>query len=73
MLTAYWSGNRVRLPDQYEVVKLVPVERASLLVLEDVLSRWQQGKRPLTDADDCYRAVRLIDQAYALARRRPER
>jgi len=49
-----------------ETNKLVAVDRASLL--RDVLSRWQQGKRPLTDAYDCYRAIRLVDQAYALAR-----
>ena len=73
MLTFAEGTARIVTREGKEIVKLVPVERASLLVLEDVLLRWQQGKRPLTDADDCYRAVRLIDQAYALARGGRER
>jgi predicted dehydrogenase len=56
-----------------EVVKLAPLERPSLRILEDVLARWQQGKRPSADADDCYRVIRLVDQAYALARRAHQR
>jgi predicted dehydrogenase len=37
--------------------------------LHDTLRRWQHGEAPCTSVHDCYRAVRLIDQAYALARR----
>jgi hypothetical protein len=34
-----------------------------------VLARWRRGEAPPIGAADCLRAVRLIDQAYALARR----
>jgi len=66
MLIVADGAARIVSREGEEAVKLVRVDRASLL--RDVLSRWQQGKRPLTDADDCYRAIRLVDQAYALAR-----
>ena len=68
MVTVAEGVARIVTREGKEVVKITPVASASRLVLEDVLSRRQQGKRPLTDAGDCYRAVRLIDQAYALAR-----
>lgn len=68
MLSVAEGAARIVSREGKEVVKLVPVERPSRLVLEDVLSRWRQGQRPLTDADDCYRAIRLVDRAYALAR-----
>lgn len=38
-------------------------------LLQAVLARWQRGDKPLTSADDCYRAIRLVDDAYAWARR----
>lgn len=66
MLNVAEGTARIVSRDGEETVTLVPVDRA--LLLKDVLSRWQQGKRPLTDADDCYRTIRLVDQAYALAR-----
>jgi predicted dehydrogenase len=64
MLIVADGAARIVSREGEETVKLVPVDRASLL--KDVLLRWQQGQRPLTDADDCYRAIRLVDQAYAL-------
>lgn len=45
--------------------------RPSALMLRETLSCWQRGERPPTDVHDCYRAVRLIDQAYLLAERLP--
>ena len=51
-----------------EAVALEAVDKPSRLILEDVLARWQRGDKPLTGADDCYRAMRLVDAAYALAR-----
>jgi predicted dehydrogenase len=73
MLVVAEGTARIVSREGKEVVKLVPVERPSRLILDDVLSRWQQGQRPSADADDCYRAIRLVDQAYQLARGGHER
>ncbi len=73
MLNVAGGTARIVSREDKEIVKLAPVERPSRLILEDVLARWQQGKRPSANADDCYRAIRLIDQAYALAREGHER
>ena len=66
MFTVAEGAARIVTGEGKEVVKLAPLEKPSLRILEDVLARWQQGQRPLTDADDCYRVIRLVDQAYAL-------
>ena len=73
MLTVAEGSARIVTPEGKEVIPITPPESPSRLVLEDVLARWQQGKPPSPDAHDCYRAVRLIDQAYALARGGPAR
>ncbi len=64
------SGSAARIVTRAgsETVTLPPVEKPSLLILRDVLARWQRGAQPLTGADDCYRAIRLVDDAYAMAR-----
>jgi predicted dehydrogenase len=36
--------------------------------IRDALETWQRGAPPPISVHDCLRAVRLIDQAYALAR-----
>jgi hypothetical protein len=36
--------------------------------IEDTLEAWQRGDAPPISVHDCLRAVRLIDQAYQLAR-----
>ncbi|HKA46081.1 MAG TPA: Gfo/Idh/MocA family oxidoreductase [Burkholderiales bacterium] len=46
-----------------------PAEPLSLVAVRDVLTRWRSGQPPATSVEDCYRAVRLIDQAYELAAR----
>ena len=35
--------------------------------IRDILESWQRGATPPISVHDCLRAVRLIDQAYALA------
>jgi hypothetical protein len=35
--------------------------------LRDILDHWQRGAPPPMSVHDCLRAVRLIDEAYALA------
>ena len=42
--------------------------KPSQLILIDAMARVRAGRPPLTSAEDCYRAIRLVDQAYALAR-----
>ena len=39
-----------------------------MTVTRDTLDCWQRGDAPPTSVHDCYRAVRLIDQAYECAR-----
>ena len=39
--------------------------------LRDALDHWRNGLAPPIGVDDCLRAVRLIDQAYALASAQP--
>ena len=36
--------------------------------LRDALERWSRGEQPAAGLDDCYRAMRLADDAYKLAR-----
>lgn len=38
------------------------------LGVRDALARWQRGEPPAVTIGDCYRAVRLVDAAYAIAR-----
>ncbi len=44
-------------------------EPGALTALRDALERWRRGEPAPIGARDCARAVRLIDQAYTLARR----
>jgi predicted dehydrogenase len=44
-----------------------PQEPPALMALHDALDHWQRGAAPPISVHDCYRAVRLIDQAYELA------
>ena len=63
------SGGAARIVTRAgsETLDLAPAEKPSLLILQDVLARWQRGQPPLTSVEDCYRAMRLVDRAYALA------
>ena len=46
-----------------------PAEPLPVVALRDALARWRSGRAPETGVEDCYRAVRLVDQAYAIAGR----
>jgi len=46
-----------------------PAEPLALTALRDALDHWRRGQPPPISVHDCLRAVRLIDQAYALAQR----
>ena len=39
------------------------------LAVRDALARWQRDEAPAVTLEDCYRAMRLVDDAYAFARR----
>jgi predicted dehydrogenase len=45
-----------------------PPEPLAAVALRDALARWQRGEPPVTGPEDCYRAMRVIDRAYELAR-----
>jgi len=36
-----------------------------VVALRDALARWQRGEPPAAGLEDCYRAMRLVDAAYA--------
>jgi predicted dehydrogenase len=50
-----------------EVEKGTEIEAPYFTAIRDALEAWQRGARPPISVHDCARAVRLIDQAYALA------
>ena len=68
MVTFAEGSARVVTRAGKETIALEAPRSASLLLLQDVLSCWQQRRPPPASVEDCYRAVRLIDRAYALAR-----
>jgi hypothetical protein len=43
-------------------------EARYFVAIRDALDSWQRGATPPISVHDCLRAVRLIDQAYALAK-----
>jgi predicted dehydrogenase len=51
-----------------EVTKGTEIETPYFTAVRDALDCWQRGAAPPISVHDCLRAVRLIDQAYALAR-----
>ena len=51
-----------------EAEPCAPTEPIALTALRDALDHWRRGQPPPISVHDCLRAVRLIDEAYALAR-----
>ena len=45
-----------------------PAEPLAVIAVRDILARWQSGQPPTTGPEDCYRAMRVADQAYETAR-----
>ncbi len=54
--------------DAQELTALA-TEPLATLALREMLARWQRGEPPAVGVADCYRAARLVDQAYAIAKR----
>jgi predicted dehydrogenase len=52
-----------------EVTQGTEIEAPYFTAVRDALDAWQRGAPPPIGVHDCLRAVRLIDQAYALAGR----
>ncbi|HET9314949.1 MAG TPA: Gfo/Idh/MocA family oxidoreductase [Vicinamibacteria bacterium] len=50
-----------------EVEKGTEIETPYATAIRDALEAWERGAAPPISVHDCLRAVRLIDQAYALA------
>jgi predicted dehydrogenase len=44
-----------------------PTEPLPVIAVRDALARWQRGDPPAAGIEDCYRAMRLVDQAYEIA------
>jgi len=45
-----------------------PPEHLSVIALRDALERWKRGEAPAVAIRDCYRAMRIVDQAYEIAK-----
>jgi predicted dehydrogenase len=50
-----------------EITEGTEIEAPYFKTVRDALDCWQRGAPPPVSVHDCARAVRLIDQAYALA------
>jgi predicted dehydrogenase len=46
-----------------------PAEALPAVAVRDALRRWQNGEPPAAGIEDCYRAMRIVDEAYQIAQR----
>lgn len=67
MLTAKDGAMRIITREGEETLAGIPEGSPSYRLLEDALMRWQKGEAPPAGVEDCWRAVRLVDEAYRLA------
>jgi predicted dehydrogenase len=51
-----------------QVVGEPPLQPLPVLALRDALACWQRGEAPAATLEDCYRAMRLVDDAYRMSR-----
>jgi predicted dehydrogenase len=54
-----------------EMLSGAPAEPLPVVALRDALARWQRGDAPAAGLEDCYRAMRLVDDAYRMAAQQP--
>jgi predicted dehydrogenase len=45
-----------------------PAEPLPAVALRDILARWRKGELPATGPEDCWRAMRVVDDAYRFAK-----
>ena len=50
-----------------EVLAAQTPEPLAALAIKDALARWRRGEAPAVSLEDCYRAMKLADEAYAIA------
>ena len=43
-----------------------PTEPLPVVAVRDALARWQKGEPPAAGIEDCFRAMRLVDEAYCM-------
>jgi predicted dehydrogenase len=43
-----------------------PPQPLPLVALRDAIARWQRGDAPAAGLEDCYRAMRVVDEAYRI-------
>jgi predicted dehydrogenase len=67
LLTVKDGIMRINTARGEETMSGEPTENLSYQILKETLDCWQRGAAPPVSVHDCYRAVRLIDQAYMLA------
>ena len=68
LLVQRGSGLRCVTASGEQQIADPPGEPLPVIALRDVLTRWQDGQPPVTGVEDCYRAMRVIDRAYELAK-----
>jgi predicted dehydrogenase len=67
ILTVKDGVMKLATADGDEVTRGTEIETPYFTAVRDALEAWQRGAPPPISVHDCLRAVRLIDQAYALA------
>ena len=67
ILTVKDGVMKLATADGDEVTQGTEIETPYFTTVRDALDCWQRGAPPPVSVQDCARAVRLIDQAYALA------
>lgn len=67
MLVSKGGELRIVTAEGEETMPGTPQQMPSYSILRDVLERWRRGEPPSAGAQDCYEAVRLIDDAYGMA------
>jgi predicted dehydrogenase len=68
MLMATKDGKLKKIAAQnQETMSARPEAVPAFAILRDTLDRWKSGAPPVTDARDCWRAMKLVDAAYRLA------
>lgn len=68
MLLSIGPELRIVTASRDEKLDAAPNQPPSYSLLRDAIERWQRGEPPAASAEDCYRAVRLVQEAYRLAR-----
>ena len=69
LLTQREGSLRCTTSDGERELERAPPEPLPAVALRDALHRWQRGEPPAAGIEDCYRAMRLVDQAYEVAGR----